>query len=189
MKILDGLTSIFLSLSHSTVDFKKPTAENPKLKNTNESHTNVRRRGLRGRNLGTPCFSVRRNTRAEHVIVNSTLRYELLQDTRCSISLHTSKVFWRRGPFKISSRPELVRQRKHLFLEKTWPKYHQCVTQRILPTGAQRHGKLQREKWKENCAVCKMLLGMLILAAPVVKSDFFPTEAVKFNMRSGISGG
>ena len=47
-----------------------------------------------GAGIWTLCASVfEKNTRVEHVIVNSTLCYELLQDTRCSISLHTSKVF------------------------------------------------------------------------------------------------
>ena len=147
--------------------------------------------------LDTLCLSVRKKI-PEQSTLSSTVRSVMSSSRIPDVQYHSTLqkcfffffFFLRRGSFKISSKPELVRQRKRLFLEKTWPKYHQCVTQRILPTGAQRRGKLQREKWKENCAVCKMLLGMLILAAPVtIKMTFSPTGAAKFNMRSGISGG
>ena len=99
----NSLTSLFLALSHNTVDLEA-TAESPKLKNTNESHTNVRRAGLRGGNLDT-LYATRASY---HQTVRSIMTSSRIPDVQYRSILQK---FLRRSLFKISSEPELVKQR------------------------------------------------------------------------------
>lgn len=100
----DSLTSLFLALSHDTVDLKTNCWE-WKLKNTNESRTNVRRAGLRGRNLDTPvCSSVQKypSRASYHQTARSAKSSSRIPDVQYHSILQK---FSKRSLFQTSSKP------------------------------------------------------------------------------------